>query len=658
MPHLTLHDFTRLWRQFFDPTMSFFHFLSIFVQLCLITPLIHLHQRQLLTRNRTTAWLTEARVLIGRALENVTPYYRGELEVDVPDQHRVDAFIQQLPEVMENLDFVDAAPSDVADTLRNATAFQPLLLITKRQDCLLCENEQDGQRNRRLEKKRSQDITVIDRAYTCIAGRLIVAKCMGCSAEYLPDRILIKQGDEKRQFYIYDAEYLRISKSASIWVHRSIGIAQAQKILQRQTISGYSAWFNKTHGPHGFSTSFTPLYGTQPQHLLTTEQSWRLFVEHMIRVIGTASGYPNTFETMQDPDAKELVKEANRWFVRDGVLPNAKAHTCEKCTHPKRYGQAEAGRAGAFEVVGVDDNELDGLLPQENEQVLFMQAPQADMAVEDRQEVVQMAVLDGIVTGHRVCNAPVDPRCRNAPVDFKSARFCDEHRQFLRVCGLVGCDRPAVHGTKACNIPSHACFYQDWLKRFARSSIQSVQRHMERRAETVRQNQEGVIGGGNAAPLVPVELPPLPTLPEDDPLMQRGNNTTRIQHTFQADRVYCVELISWACGMPIAFAKFYTSESESQVYQFLNSVWPEDEAHLRPQYAAYDRSCFLLRHIITSHLHSTWLRTTRFIVDVWHYIGHRADDVLCRTYCNPAPSDGSQPDLIVEEEDEDGNRVH
>lgn len=41
------------------------------------------------------------------------------------------------------------------------------------------------------------------------------------------------------------------------------------------------------------------------------------------------------------------------------------------------------------------------------------------------------------------------------------------------------------------------------------------------------------------------------------------------------------------------------------------------------------------------------LRTTRFIVDVWHYIGHRLSDELCRTRCNPAPTDGSMPDLVV-----------
>ncbi|KAJ7029184.1 hypothetical protein C8F04DRAFT_963264 [Mycena alexandri] len=38
----------------------------------------------------------------------------------------------------------------------------------------------------------------------------------------------------------------------------------------------------------------------------------------------------------------------------------------------------------------------------------------------------------------------------------------------------------------------------------------------------------------------------------------------------------------------------------------------------------------------------------------WHYIGHRATDILCRLWCNPAPLNGSQPDLILVKEDADG----
>jgi preprotein translocase subunit SecG len=51
---------------------------------------------------------------------------------------------------------------------------------------------------------------------------------------------------------------------------------------------------------------------------------------------------------------------------------------------------------------------------------------------------------------------------------------------------------------------------------------------------------------------------------------------------------------------------------------------------------------------------SSWSKTTRFIVDSYHYINHKATDEVCRTYCNPTPSDGSAPNLVGEHIDEDG----
>jgi len=51
-----------------------------------------------------------------------------------------------------------------------------------------------------------------------------------------------------------------------------------------------------------------------------------------------------------------------------------------------------------------------------------------------------------------------------------------------------------------------------------------------------------------------------------------------------------------------------------------------------------------------------WKNTTRFIVDTYHYNNHKANDYMCQTWCNPTPSDGSQPNLIGEYVDENGVR--
>lgn len=97
----------------------------------------------------------------------------------------------------------------------------------------------------------------------------------------------------------------------------------------------------------------------------------------------------------------------------------------------------------------------------------------------------------------------------------------------------------------------------------------------------------------------------------------------------------------------------YRSESGSQVLAFLNKIFPPS---YRPSFIAYDNSCSLLAHIFSGadEVNRNWFTTTRFIVDSFHYVTHRVTDHFCRVYCNPAPADGSQPDLVILKTDDDG----
>ncbi|KAF8473764.1 hypothetical protein JB92DRAFT_3086125 [Gautieria morchelliformis] len=105
-------------------------------------------------------------------------------------------------------------------------------------------------------------------------------------------------------------------------------------------------------------------------------------------------------------------------------------------------------------------------------------------------------------------------------------------------------------------------------------------------------------------------------------------------HTIHACRTYCIQTIQWACGMPIGWGKCYEIESGA-----------------RPAFIVYENVCKLLAHIVTQNAHDMWLTTTRFVVDTWHYINHRSTDCLCREWCNPAPLNGCQPDLVILERD-------
>jgi hypothetical protein len=144
-------------------------------------------------------------------------------------------------------------------------------------------------------------------------------------------------------------------------------------------------------------------------------------------------------------------------------------------------------------------------------------------------------------------------------------------------------------------------------------------------------------------PTLNVRLPPL----QDTP----GH---KVVHTFWAGTIYCVQTVQWACGIQIGWGKCYKSESSPQVLSILNNIWG-DHPESKPSFIAYDDACDSLRHIVTQDPTSSWLESTKFIVDTWHYIGHRAIDVLCRLWCNPAPTNRSQPDLVLTEVDDHGN---
>src|SRR6266496_6679128 len=85
-------------------------------------------------------------------------------------------------------------------------------------------------------------------------------------------------------------------------------------------------------------------------------------------------------------------------------------------------------------------------------------------------------------------------------------------------------------------------------------------------------------------------------------------------------------------------------------------IYPTEES--RPQYICINKACLVLQTAISSgKWESIWKNTTRFIVDTYHYTNHKATDILCQTYCNPAPTDGSAPNLVVLAQDKNGKSV-
>jgi hypothetical protein len=47
------------------------------------------------------------------------------------------------------------------------------------------------------------------------------------------------------------------------------------------------------------------------------------------------------------------------------------------------------------------------------------------------------------------------------------------------------------------------------------------------------------------------------------------------------------------------------------------------------------------------------MQSTRFLVDTFHFQTHK-EEPCCQTFCNPSPMDGSQPDLVIPIQGNDG----
>ncbi|KAJ8495216.1 hypothetical protein ONZ45_g12949 [Pleurotus djamor] len=143
--------------------------------------------------------------------------------------------------------------------------------------------------------------------------------------------------------------------------------------------------------------------------------------------------------------------------------------------------------------------------------------------------------------------------------------------------------------------------------------------------------------------------------PHDDGTLDQPSGTS-YNNYFSAPRFYCVETICAPCGTVIAWRKFAKSESESKILKFLQDVYAEPSS--RPSYVAIDKGCSLLKHIAAQGQWDEWMKTTRFIVDAYHYVNHRTTDYLCRTWCNPAPLNGSAPNLVVVDKDKEGKEYY
>lgn len=251
----------------------------------------------------------------------------------------------------------------------------------------------------------------------------------------------------------------------------------------------------------------------------------------------------------------------------------------------------------------------------------------------DNEEVasVKLVVLDGIVMGPTHC---AFEGCTEALANMRRGVFCALHElQRYGKCRMKDCE-----DDKAPNAQSCLNHIRRWVShglRYGQQTLLGIRRIVRRTEEETQ-----------------------PWLPERARINQAHDAipapTHRKDNYFVAPRFYCVETICAPCGVVIAWTKFAYSESPTKILQFLEKVYPTPES--RPAYICIDKACQVLRTAIQNGSWEVWKQTSRLIVDSYHYINHRTTDYLCRKWCNPAPLNGSAPNLVVVENDVNGNQ--
>ncbi|KAM5536887.1 hypothetical protein V8D89_009434 [Ganoderma adspersum] len=501
--------------------------------------------------------------------------FKNSIEEGLEEKEAKDTSSGMLVDIKLLYELLGITPETV--TTPPSLPLPPLVLCTTRIKCIQCEAVKP---HRSLHRHvYLQTVKVLTSGLRWCEATLHIAHCKECRANYYPDSFTYPMPNTRlcRQQFEYSPRYLRVSKQG-IWVERH------STWIQEHAIKWFRAgWSNLA----GFINDLLP-----EKPLLTNRQAQRLFLKHFSRRLLVAHGKHEDFSFPAHPNSAMLAETVRECLgANGGILPSTLYHGCTECTHIKQY-YSDLEHEGALpqEVnpEGIDEQLAavpDGQQPIQGMPPEMPPPPNIHQAVPEvgrARGYVRLAVMDGKTITHDKC---AFDDCRNPLVDYRSGRFCSEHLEARNICGIVGCGQPVEPGEVTCDLNAHRTWHSQWETCFSRQSYDRVQR-------VIRKQKQAPVNaeGGGHRPILHIELPALGGTP--------GNE---VVHTFRAKTTYCLETIQWAL----------------------------DYHHLRPGFIGFDDVCDLLCHIVTQNPADTWIDMTKFIVDAWHYIGHKATDILC-----------------------------
>jgi hypothetical protein len=467
---------------------------------------------------------------------------------------------------------------------------------------------------------------------------VLTAKCRKCETSYFADheRFLMRDGSWNH-CYLNSAQYLKLGQS--LWADRKFSYAVVNGVYNfHASAAAYTQFWNDCQAIIDSSIR------------ITRRQVWQAFVQESIRTVAAEANI--NLELPDGLNIGEVTREAFEILGNKGIIQPSNDHSCSECTQPYKSRQEfinndDPAALDPAALVGNDENEnvprLEGQYAElsEQETVAAQQEARqrANRSTSDDMDVdyapVTMVVVDGIVMGPTHC---AYDGCEQDLTNARGGSFCPTHESLYGTrCHIRDCQNTKVTNTQAC--VNHQREWKKHQKDHSRSTLSGVRRMLQRPNENMPWQM-----ASNRRPHQPHDDD------DDDSIIIKKDNY------FSPSRFYCVEIICKPCGCVVAWKLFDKAESPTKILNFLDSVFPTLE--LRPNYICIDKGCKVLRTSIANESWETWKKTSRFIVDSYHYINHRTTDYLCRKWCNPAPLNGSAPNLVVVDEDKKGKKYY
>lgn len=652
-PNISFAEFSTIIEQDFNKHISLATVLSILFSILRNPNLFALHYKQKSTRIQTIP--TWGRFLARKLLEKFDKQtldnrnnhvgLLSTLEFQSAD-HKVIALTAALERLIAALgieptvnNLSDRPEDDYVAQPVNENAIKHVLVLTPEKSyCRKCikESLKVTQKERDIPTVKVIQGTTLHEDASVLAG-----ECSKCRSIFYPDHdsYVNQQDPGKRvRFYRNNCSFLKIGRN--LWGDRQFAKSLMNGLYSFSSISSFANYWTKSYWP-------SKLKGA-----LTRRHVWQCFMQESTREVAAALN--KSFGTPDGLSTKQVAEHAFKYLGKEGEIPGAREHECDGCAQD--YERPYAGPLqNGMAVAGVDEQGIAvaGLGDNVNvvQQIGVVTAPlpirQTQQPTKPRK--VTMVVVDGIVMGHSVCyykhrietvltwklQKCAKETCPNPLVNASTGVYCQEHQDECgNLCHVQDCDRVRHGTTKAC--VAHQATWKQYVIRFGRATVLGVRRLLRRSdEETLPWNP-----ARRTRAVAPAhDADGEPALPNR-------------KHYFSAGRYYCVETICKPCGVVLGWAKFYRSESPTQIMEFLEKMFKKPES--RPSYVTIDKACLVLKRAVTSGQWNSWKLTTRFIVDTYHYINHRATDYLCRTWCNPAPTDGKAPNLVKRFVDENG----